>query len=454
MLRSRLVIDLNFLHVATWFSMTGRARIIRNRLAESNQKNIEMSQLLESPNSTDAVENERYAEIVQTAKVVIIDDEISNVKVVQTFLQREGYRHVLSTTDSTEAIDLIRNENPDAVLLDLMMPEVGGLEILSTMRADDGMWKIPVIVLTADTGADTKLTALQEGATDFLTKPIDHSELLIRLKNVLSVKTYQDKLAANVAVQQDLLDRTFNGAVRMLTEIIESIESPAVDSSEVRVVAEKLIESLGIENNWTVPIASRLLVVGLPLLTQDQRDVLVNEPVSSASHKQIVKQMIEISSSLIRRIPRLDPVVDILDGTLDVDGTVSSTDSDSAVFSTALIAGVYVDLLRRTGCSGEAIVTELRKRFPAIDRTLLGATRSVLGIAQDQRKSGKHGVVTLEPSQLEEGMIVATKITDNMNRLLVVEGRALTGAMIMRLKQMSESQEIFVDVIESIEIDD
>jgi len=409
-----------------------------------------MSQLLQIANSADSAETERYSKIVETAKIAVIDDEITNIKVVRAYLEQEGYVNVFSTTDATKALDLIRDERPDVVLLDLMMPEVSGLEILAEMRADDRMMHIPVIVLTAATGAETKLQALQLGATDFLTKPVDPSELLIRLRNVLSVKVYQDNLANHVAVQKELLDRTFNGAVCMMTEIIESIESPAVDSSEVRIVAEKLIESLGIENNWTMPLASRLLVVGLPLLTQDQRHVLVSEPVASASHRQIVKQMIEISSNLIRKIPRLDPVIAILDDTLNVDGSLSETDSESSMFATVLITGFYVDLLRRNGGSGEAIVTEIRKRFPSIDRTLLSSTQGVLGLSGNQRANGDRRTIILEPSQLQEGMVVATKITDSMNRLLVVEGRALTGAMIMRLRQMAGSQEITVEVIDGV----
>lgn len=412
-----------------------------------------MSHLTQIEKPVDSAEIDRYAKIVATAKIVVIDDEPANINVVQAYLKQEGYINQQSTTDSTRAIELIQTEKPDAVLLDLMMPNVSGLEILEAMRADDATRHIPVIVLTAETGAETKLRALQLGATDFLTKPLDSSELLLRLRNVLSVKVYQDSLADHVAVQNELLDRTFNGAVCMLTEIIESIESPAVDSSEVRVVAEKLMESLGIENNWTMPLASRLLVVGLPLLTLDQRHVLISEPVASASHKQIVKQMIEISSNLIRKIPRLDPVVAILDDTLSVDGSMAPTDSESSIFATVLITGFYVDLLKRTGGSGEEVVTEIRKRFPSIDRTLLGSTQNVLGLSTDKGESGKPGTKILEPNQLEEGMVVASKITDNLNRLLVVQGRALTGAMIVRLKQMAESQDITVEVVDSVSED-
>lgn len=77
---------------------------------------------------------ERYAELVGTAKIAMIDDEVMNIEVVQGYLEQEGYQNFFRTTDATKALDLIRTVNPDVVLLDVMMPEISGLEILAAMR--------------------------------------------------------------------------------------------------------------------------------------------------------------------------------------------------------------------------------------------------------------------------------------------------------------------------------
>jgi diguanylate cyclase (GGDEF)-like protein len=89
---------------------------------------------------------------------------------------------------------MIAETCPDVVLLDLMMPEVGGLDILRAMREDDELRRIPVVILTSSTDADTKLQALELGANDFLAKPVDPSELALRLQNTLAAKAYQDRL--------------------------------------------------------------------------------------------------------------------------------------------------------------------------------------------------------------------------------------------------------------------
>ena len=138
---------------------------------------------------------EKFSELIDTARIAIVDDEEINIEVVQGYLEQEGYRQFFRTTDATQALNLIARVKPDVVLLDIMMPEVSGLEILEAMRSDRQMYHIPVIVLTACTGPEIKLQALKLGPSDFLAKPVDASELLLRLRNVLAVKAYQDHLA-------------------------------------------------------------------------------------------------------------------------------------------------------------------------------------------------------------------------------------------------------------------
>jgi putative two-component system response regulator len=128
------------------------------------------------------------------ARIVVIDDEPVNIKVVQRLLQIEGYQNFVSTSDSREALTVVRAESPDLVLLDLMMPHVSGLEILASIRADINTLHTPVIVLTASTDRDTRIEALSTGANDFLNKPIDPSELVPRVANLLALKRQQDCL--------------------------------------------------------------------------------------------------------------------------------------------------------------------------------------------------------------------------------------------------------------------
>ena len=129
------------------------------------------------------------------AKVLIIDDEDVNIEIVKAYLEEEDFNNLISTTDSTKAVEMIREHRPDIVLLDINMPQVSGLQILESMRGEQDLMLVPAIVLTAANDPAVKLQALALGASDFLAKPVDPSELVIRIQNVLAVKAYRDHLA-------------------------------------------------------------------------------------------------------------------------------------------------------------------------------------------------------------------------------------------------------------------
>ncbi len=132
---------------------------------------------------------------LKDAKIMIVDDEPINIDVVQAFLEEEKYRNFVTVDDSTQAMKMVEETRPDLLLLDLLMPEVSGFDILSAVRAHPKFKYLPVIILTASTDTQNKLKALDLGATDFLGKPLDQSELGLRVRNTLAAKAYQDQLA-------------------------------------------------------------------------------------------------------------------------------------------------------------------------------------------------------------------------------------------------------------------
>lgn len=131
---------------------------------------------------------------IYQSKIMLVDDEPLNMEVLMAHLEQEGYRNFITTSDSVTAFDKIVEEKPDVVLLDLMMPDVTGFDILSRVRQHDSLLLLPVVVLTSSDDSATKLKALQLGATDFLSKPVDASELALRLRNTLAARAYQYQL--------------------------------------------------------------------------------------------------------------------------------------------------------------------------------------------------------------------------------------------------------------------
>lgn len=125
----------------------------------------------------------------------MIDDEPIMIEVVKAFLSESGFREFVGISDPTQAMAAIQTERPDLLLLDLMMPHVSGFDILRQLRADPMLRMLPVVVMTSASDAKTKLRVLELGATDFLEKPVDPSELALRVRNTLAFKAFSDRMA-------------------------------------------------------------------------------------------------------------------------------------------------------------------------------------------------------------------------------------------------------------------
>jgi putative two-component system response regulator len=143
-------------------------------------------------------------------RILVVDDEPNNVLLLTGILERAGYTRLESTTDPAEIVGMFIREDADLVLLDLHMPEVDGFELMRRLGplTDNGA-RVPLLVLTADRGEDTKRQALACGARDFLGKPYNQTELLLRVKNLLQVRALQRELdERNLALEDAVADRT------------------------------------------------------------------------------------------------------------------------------------------------------------------------------------------------------------------------------------------------------
>jgi len=114
-------------------------------------------------------------------RVLVVDDDAKTVELVKLYLNRDGYK-VLVAYDGVEALRLARQSHPDLVVLDLMLPGCDGLEVCRTLRDESD---VPIIMLTARTTEDDKLTGLNLGADDYVTKPFSPKELAARVRAVL-----------------------------------------------------------------------------------------------------------------------------------------------------------------------------------------------------------------------------------------------------------------------------
>jgi putative two-component system response regulator len=148
--------------------------------------------------------------LMTDARILVVDDQESNLQLLDRLLRRQGYAHIETLTDSRQAVDRFVAFRPDLVCLDLRMPHLSGLEVLEDLQPLIGAADyVPILILTADTAAETKQTALSMGAKDFLNKPFDAVEALLRIHNLLETRfLYVQLRSQNERLDQKIRERT------------------------------------------------------------------------------------------------------------------------------------------------------------------------------------------------------------------------------------------------------
>ena len=121
------------------------------------------------------------------ATILIVDDDATNVALLDRLLRRAGFGNLFETTDPRLALGLFLSQQPDLVLLDLGMPHVDGFDLIAALRSSAGGESIPILVVTADTSLESRDRAIQLGARDLVTKPIDTTDLLGRVSRAPDV---------------------------------------------------------------------------------------------------------------------------------------------------------------------------------------------------------------------------------------------------------------------------
>lgn len=156
----------------------------------------------------------QYTDDMITARIMVVDDDATNLKLVQKGLLRYGYNNIELVQDPRQVLDLYREQKADLILLDLNMPHLNGFEVMDRLNALEDPLLPPVIVLTAQRGGDYLVKAFDKGARDYLTKPIDFTELIARVRNMLGVHAAHTMMYQ----QKDMLDRLVRERTQELLE--------------------------------------------------------------------------------------------------------------------------------------------------------------------------------------------------------------------------------------------
>ena len=135
----------------------------------------------------------RRKAVSKETKILIVDDEAKNIKLIKGILASEPYT-LEGALNGQEALEKVAAINPDLILLDIMMPGMDGFEVCKRLKEVESTRMIPIVMVTALNEKEHSVRAMKVGADDFLTKPVDHTELMVRVKSLLRIKSYHDSL--------------------------------------------------------------------------------------------------------------------------------------------------------------------------------------------------------------------------------------------------------------------
>jgi class 3 adenylate cyclase/CheY-like chemotaxis protein len=159
--------------------------------------------------------------IGQARTILVVDDTPQNIKVLDAILSPRGYR-VVTARSGAEALQKVREEAPDLVLLDILMPGMSGYEVVQRLRDDPVTRVLPIVMVTALGAQEEKVKAIEAGADDFLTKPVNQLELLARVKSLLRIKEYHDTIQSQAAELAEW-NRTLEARVQQQVRELERL---------------------------------------------------------------------------------------------------------------------------------------------------------------------------------------------------------------------------------------
>jgi len=208
---------------------------------------------------------------MERQKILIVDDEERNIKLLKAYLMTKQYG-IAEASNGEEALKMVNDFNPDLILLDVMMPGTDGFEVCKRLKQDEKTQMIPVIMVTALSGRKERIKALEVGVDEFLSKPVNRIELLVRVKSLLRIKSYHDELLNSykeIALKNEKLKK-LEGVREGLTHmIIHDLNNPLTailgNLEIMKFDKENLLESQldGIEKCLNYCADTRQLIKGI-----------------------------------------------------------------------------------------------------------------------------------------------------------------------------------------------
>jgi len=234
------------------------------------------------------------------ARILVVDDVPENVRLLEAVLVPRGYE-VVSAGDGIAALELVAEQQPDLILLDVMMPGLDGYGVCTHLRGNDDTAVLPVIMVTSSIGQE-KTRAIEAGADDFIPKPFNHDELLTRVRSLLRIKRYHDTIREQAAELAEL-NRTLEERVGAQVEELERLRRLR------RFLSPQLADAVVTSGDETILASHRRQ---LAMLFADLRGW--TSFVDAVEPEELMRVLGEFHGAIGRLVKRFDATVGFLEG--------------------------------------------------------------------------------------------------------------------------------------------
>ena len=245
-------------------------------------------------------------EAKKPARILVVDDEERNRRLLVAMLEAEGYS-ASEAADGAQALELARQNPPDIVLLDVMMPGMDGYEVARALKAAEATRSVPVVMVTALDDRESRLRGLEAGAEEFVTKPVDRNELRIRVRNLLRLKEFSDFLANHNRILESQVKERTHQLVSSYRETIATMtraasykdEETGAHVARISFYTVELAKVLGLDDEFcdTMHYASPMHDVGKIAVP----DAILGKPGKFEPHEwEIMKTHAALGAKLLR----------------------------------------------------------------------------------------------------------------------------------------------------------
>lgn len=370
--------------------------------------------------------------------VMVVDDTPANLRLLAEMLEGEGYRAGVFPR-GRQALAAAYSEPPDAILLDINMPELNGFQVCGALKAEPLTAAIPVLFLSARCQVADKIEAFAVGGVDYITKPFQAEEVCVRVATHLELgrlrrsleaahgqlQNNYDHLQRLSEFEQELLEDTLNGCVKLLSDVL-ALSNPAGFGLAPRVarVVRALCQSLEIAGNWEIELAASLSQLGCVSLPPDILARAIRGKPLSPAEQELYDRHPRVGYELLVNIPRLEGVAELVlhQGRRYADGH-----HQIPLGARMLRLAVDYVILADTGLSSEVAIAQLATREGLYDPELLSALPAAVIADADAQ------VIRVSAVELVAGMRLAADVWSPGGQLLMAGGTVLNASLAARL---------------------